>query len=48
MVGTFEDVPEAGNDETQRRLMPARIKPQQAWIAMELEGPHRAVAAGRV
>ena len=37
MVGAFENVPEAGRDETQRGLVPARIEAHQAGIAVKLE-----------
>ena len=37
MVGAVEDVPEAGHDEAQRRLVPARIELHEAGIAVELE-----------
>ena len=38
VVGAVEDVQEARLDEAQRRLVPARVEPHQARIAVELEG----------
>ena len=40
VVDALEDVPEARDDEAQRRLMPARIEPHEAGVAVELEGAH--------
>src|SRR3954462_5304553 len=37
MVGAFEDVPEPRYDETQRRLMPARVEIHTPDIAVKLE-----------
>ena len=47
VVGAVEDVEEAGLDEAQRRLVPARVEPHEARIAVEFESArHRRRAAG--
>src|SRR5262245_61702589 len=43
MIGTLEDVPEAGDDEAQRCLMPARVEIHAPDVAMKLERPGVAV-----
>ena len=45
VVDALEDVPEARDEEAQRRLMPARIEAHEAGVAVQLEGAH--VAARR-
>ena len=44
VVGAVEDVPEAGAYEAQRRLVPARVEPHEARVAVQLE---RALGAAR-
>src|SRR5262245_26679954 len=45
MIGPVQDVEESRLDKPQRRLAPARIEPDQARIAGELEGANN--SAGR-
>ena len=40
VVDALEDVPDAGDEEAQRRLMPARIEAHEAGVAVQLEGAH--------
>ena len=37
VIGAFEDVPEAGHDEAQCGVVPARIEAHEAGIAVEFE-----------
>ena len=54
MVGAVQDVPEPGHDKTQSGVVPARIEPNQAGIAMKLEcardavGRHEAQRGGHL
>ena len=42
VIDAVEDVEEPELDEAQRRLVPARVEPDEARVAVELEGAHGA------
>ena len=46
MIGPTENVPEAVDDEAQRRLVPARIEPQKTGVAVSSSRARPRQAAG--
>ena len=45
VIGAVQDVQETGADESQGRLVPARIEPDQTFVAFEFERANRAIRA---